>query len=384
MIKFEKVSKIYGKHQVVKQVDLHVRQGEFLVIIGPSGCGKTTTLKMINRLVEPTSGRILVRGQNIMEMNPVTLRREIGYVIQQIGLFPNMSIMENVDLVPRLLGWDRERRVKRVRELLELVAMDPDIYAHRYPNELSGGQQQRIGVLRALAAEPSIILMDEPFGALDPITRENLQDEFKNLQSKLNKTIVFVTHDMDEALKLADRIAIMKDGEIVQLDSPEKILRKPADEFVLEFIGKHRAAGSELETVESIMKTNPVVVHPDRGGAETLALMKRKGVDTVLVVDGESRLIGVVTVEKLDRKHREAQNVGELVDTDLPVINAGSPARKAFDLLIGQKLEYLPVVDQNRRLLGLVTRTSMVNALAGVVWGEVESAEVAWKEVETA
>lgn len=384
MIRFENVSKIYGKNPAVKNVDFQVRLGEFLALIGPSGCGKTTTLKMINRLVEPTSGRILVRGKDIMKMNPVALRREIGYVIQQIGLFPNMTIMENVDLVPRLLGWDKEKRIQRVRRLLELVDMDPELYANRYPNELSGGQQQRIGVLRALAAEPSIILMDEPFGALDPITRENLQDEFKSLQSKLNKTIVFVTHDMDEALKLADRIAIMKDGEIVQLDSPEMILRNPANEFVLDFIGKRRAAGSDLQSVESIMNTSPVVAAPDRGAAEAMALMKRKGVDTVLVVDGENRLMGVVTVEKLSQRHREAQNIGELVDTDMPSVKAGSPARKAFDLLIRKKLDYLPVVDDNRRLLGLVTRTSMVNAMAGAVWGDVEPGQGPWEEVNTA
>jgi osmoprotectant transport system ATP-binding protein len=374
VIKFEQVSKIYGKNEVVKKIDLHVRQGEFLVLIGPSGCGKTTTLKMINRLVEPTSGRILVRGQNIMDMNPVMLRREIGYVIQQIGLFPNMTIEENVNLVPRLLGWDKEKMSERVRELLELVDMDPDLYARRYPNELSGGQQQRIGVLRALAAEPSIILMDEPFGALDPITRENLQDEFKNLQSKLHKTIVFVTHDMDEALKLADRIAIMKDGHIVQLDTPEMILRKPKDEFVLEFIGKHRAAGNELETVESIMRPNPVVIEPDRGVSEALALMKRKGVNTVLVVEKDKRLIGVLSIQKLDRNRKKASVVRDLADIDLPVVAAGSPAREAFDILTDRKLDYLPVVNENGVLLGLVTRTSMVNALASVVWGEEETA----------
>ncbi|HBV98371.1 MAG: glycine/betaine ABC transporter ATP-binding protein [Peptococcaceae bacterium BICA1-7] len=372
MIRFEGVLKAYGSLEVVKKLDLHVLEGEFLVLIGPSGCGKTTTLKMINRLIEPTSGKILVNGQNIMEMNPVTLRRKIGYVIQQIGLFPNMTIMDNVDLVPRLLGWDREKRINRVYELLELVGMDPEVYANRYPNELSGGQQQRIGVLRALAAGPSIILMDEPFGALDPITRENLQDELKNLQSKLNKTIVFVTHDMDEAMKLADRIAIMKDGEIIQLGSPESILRNPSDDFVLEFIGKHRVNSCELEKVESIMKTNPVTTDPDRKGTEMLALMKRKGVNTVLVVKNDKQLIGVVTIEKLDNKQNLTYKAEYLADTGLPVITAGSPAREAFDLLVSQKLEYLPVVDQNRGLLGLVTRTSMVNALASVVWGEEE------------
>lgn len=374
MIKFENVTKTYGKHKVVDCIDLQVRQGEFMVLIGPSGCGKTTTLKMINRLVEPTSGRILVRDMNIMEMNPVMLRREIGYVIQQIGLFPNMTIEENVDLVPRLLGWEKEQRSQRVRELLELVDMDPDVYAKRYPNELSGGQQQRIGVLRALAAEPSVILMDEPFGALDPITRDNLQDELKNLQSKLQKTIVFVTHDMDEALKMADRIAIMKDGLIIQLDTPEMVLRHPTNEFVLDFIGKHRAAaGNGLDSVESIMKTNPAVAGPERGVEETLALMKRRGVDTVLVVDKDKRLLGMVSIEKLDRNRKQAKAIEDLMETGLPVIVAGAPAREAFDIITNDRLKFLPVVDDDQRLLGLVTRTSMVNALAGVVWGEEET-----------
>lgn len=374
MIVFENVSKVYGNNAVVNDINFDVRSGEFLALIGPSGCGKTTSLKMINRLVEPSSGRVLVRGKDVMELSAVALRREIGYVIQQVGLFPNMTIEENVDLVPRLLGWEKEKRALRVRELLAMVDMDPEVYASRYPNELSGGQQQRIGVLRALAAEPPIILMDEPFGALDPITRENLQDELKNLQSKLHKTIVFVTHDMDEALKLADRIAIMKDGIIVQMDTPERILRSPADQFVLEFIGKYRSTGNGLETVETIMRTNPVVVSPERGRAETLALMKRKGVNTVLVVDEDNRLLGVVTVETLDRKGKHVESIGELVDIELAVVSAGSSARDAFDILINNKLEYLPVVDGERHVLGLVTKTSMVNALAGAVWGEEESA----------
>ncbi|AEG61396.1 ABC transporter ATP-binding protein [Desulforamulus ruminis] len=373
MIKFEKLTKSFGNLVVVDQLDLHIQEGEFLVLIGPSGCGKTTTLKMINRLVEPTSGSLFVKGRNIMEMNPVMLRREIGYVIQQIGLFPNMSIQENVDVVPRLLGWDKERRLKRVRELLELVDMDPDLYAHRYPNELSGGQQQRIGVLRALAAEPSIILMDEPFGALDPITRESLQDELKNLQSKLHKTIVFVTHDMDEALKLADRIVLMKDGKIVQLDTPDRLLRKPANDFVIDFIGKHRTNGQELQAVESIMNANPVLIGPEKGIAEAVALMKRKRVNTLLVVDNQQRLLGTVSVETL-RDHKEANQVADLAYSKVPTVAAGSPSRDAFDLLVNQKLDYIPVEDAQRKVVGIVTRTSMVNALANVVWGEEESA----------
>ncbi len=241
MVIFDRVSKQYEDgHEAVKEFSLEVKDGEFLVMIGPSGCGKTTTLKMVNRLIEPTSGTIYIGQKDITKEDPVKLRREIGYVIQDIGLFPNMAIEQNIDIVPRLLGWSKEKRKQRVDELLSLVEMDPEVYAKRYPSELSGGQQQRIGVLRALAVEPPLILMDEPFGALDPITRDNLQEEFKVLQKKLNKTIIFVTHDMDEALKLADRIVLMKDGEIVQVGSPDELVNSPADEFVSTFIGSSR------------------------------------------------------------------------------------------------------------------------------------------------
>lgn len=241
MVIFDRVSKQYEDgHEAVKEFSLEVKDGEFLVMIGPSGCGKTTTLKMVNRLIEPTSGTIYIGQKDITKEDPVKLRREIGYVIQDIGLFPNMTIEQNIDIVPRLLGWSKEKRKQRVEELLSLVEMDPEVYAKRYPSELSGGQQQRIGVLRALAVEPPLILMDEPFGALDPITRDNLQEEFKVLQKKLNKTIIFVTHDMDEALKLADRIVLMKDGEIVQVGSPDELVNSPADEFVSTFIGSSR------------------------------------------------------------------------------------------------------------------------------------------------
>ncbi|MDI6906532.1 MAG: ABC transporter ATP-binding protein [Thermoanaerobacterales bacterium] len=370
MVVFENVSKVYGRHAAVDNLNLKIAGGEFLVLIGPSGCGKTTTLKMVNRLIEPTSGAIYVRGKNVQEMNGVLLRREIGYVIQQIGLFPNMTIAQNVDLVLRLLGRDKERRDRRVRELLELVGMDYEVYAHRYPTELSGGQQQRIGVLRALAAEPPLILMDEPFGALDPITRETLQDELKNLQSKLQKTIIFVTHDIDEALKLADRIVLMRDGRIVQAASPEELLRKPADDFVASFIGKDRLMSQGLQTVDQVMVAKPVTVAPHLGLAEGLALMKRKKVDTVLVTDDRGHLVGSVSVEQLDREHRRATTVGDLAERGMPTISRDASAKEAFDKMVEEKLKYLPVVDRDGALVGLVTRTSMVNALASLVWGD--------------
>lgn len=244
MVKFENVSMAYGENEVLKNLNLHIREGQLVVLIGPSGCGKTTTLQLINRLLKAAEGRVLVNGQDISQIDPVELRRGIGYVIQEIGLFPHMTIRQNIEIVPKLLGWDQKRRDARAEELIHLVNMEPR-YLDMYPDELSGGQQQRIGLLRALAAEPPIILMDEPFGALDPITRDALQDEIMTLQKKLKKTIVFVTHDMDEALKIADLIVLMKDGEVVQAATPHEMVRNPANEFVEKFIGSHRLVAAQ-------------------------------------------------------------------------------------------------------------------------------------------
>jgi osmoprotectant transport system ATP-binding protein len=370
LLKFNAVTKNYGSFTAVKNLNLHVHSNEFVVLIGPSGCGKTTTLKMVNRLETPTSGNIEINGVDIQKSNPVTLRREIGYVIQQIGLFPNMTIAQNIDVVPRLLGWDDNRRRKRVEELLEMVNMDPATYMDRFPNELSGGQQQRIGVLRALAAEPPLILMDEPFGALDPITREGLQDELKKLQNEIHKTIIFVTHDMDEALKLADRIVIMKDGEVIQDASPESLLRNPANDFVEAFIGKKRLNNFELEQVDQVMIDNPVTVSPRLGMAEALAIMKRRKVDMVLVVDDKGSFLGIASLDSISSQYNTRKSIGDIATKDIPVIDNTASAREAFDLIDNEKLRYLPVVDQNRLFVGLVTRNSMVNAMASVVWGD--------------
>lgn len=240
MITFHQVKKSIGDVSIIKGLDLQIKAGELFVLIGPSGCGKTTTMKMINRLIEPSSGKIKINGEDIALANPVELRRNIGYVIQQIALFPHMTIGQNVALVPKLKKMDAAKYEQRVDELLDMVGLDPKVFKHRYPAELSGGQQQRVGVIRAMAADPPIILMDEPFSALDPISREQLQDDFVHLQKTINKTIVFVTHDMDEAIKIADRICLLKDGQVVQLDTPEKILQRPANEFVASFIGSKR------------------------------------------------------------------------------------------------------------------------------------------------
>jgi len=238
----------------VKDLTLEVKEGEFVVLLGPSGCGKTTTLKMINRLITPTSGRIYVEGQDISIVNPIELRRQIGYVIQRIGLLPHMTISDNIALVPRLKGWPKDKRIKRADELLVMVGLDPETYRDKYPHQLSGGERQRVGVARALAVGPAILLMDEPFGALDPITRLQLQDEFLNLEEQVKNTVIFVTHDMDEAVRLADRIAIMDDGQLHQYATPMEMLKHPADDFVAQFMGGDRFFRQlKLLTVRDVM-----------------------------------------------------------------------------------------------------------------------------------
>ncbi len=303
MVSLKHVTKKYTgaeEHDAVHDVSLTIEDGQFVVLVGPSGCGKTTTLKMINRLIEPTKGEITIDGRNIRSVNPVALRRNIGYVIQQIGLFPNMTILENIEIVPKLLKWEQKKYRKKSEELLEIAGLPPAEYADKYPSELSGGQQQRIGVLRALAGDPALVLMDEPFGALDPITRDSLQDEVIRLHKTLKKTFVFVTHDMDEAVKLADVIVFMQRGHIVQVAPPEEILEHPANEFVREFIGQHATnGGSQDLSVRDVMRGNPVTVTGSKRLFECVSLMNSKGIDSLIVTDDDGHLKGVVSIETL-------------------------------------------------------------------------------------
>ena len=371
MVVFDNVIKAFGSRTVISGMSLTVNSGQFAVLIGPSGCGKTTTLKMINRLIEPTAGSISIDGKAIAEMNPVDLRRQIGYVIQQIGLFPNMTIEQNIEVVPRLLKWPKERRAQRTEELLTMVGMDPAEYLSRYPSELSGGQQQRIGVLRALAVSPPLMLMDEPFGALDPITRESLQDEIKRLQAALGITIVFVTHDIDEAVKLADNVVLMKDGKIIQQGSPEWLLSHPANEFVMEFIGKKRLkANYDVDLVREIMNPRVVSVTKDKGISESIELMRQRNVDSLIVVDKGNTLQGIITVATLraGAGSRQINQIGDLELQPCPSISLNAQAREAFDIIISERLPFLVVVDSKKRVRGLVTKTSIVKALAGIVW----------------
>lgn len=375
MIKFENVSMSYGTNEVLHNINLNIDEGQLVVLIGPSGCGKTTTLQLINRLANPSTGRVLIGGEDIQTIDPVRLRRGIGYVIQEIGLFPHMTIGQNIEVVTALLKWPPEKRRQRAVELLELVDMPPEIYMNRYPSDLSGGQRQRIGLLRALAAQPPIILMDEPFGALDPITRDVLQDEIKKLQQKLKKTIVFVTHDMDEAIKIADVIILMKDGVIVQAASPEELLTHPADEFVEQFIGKHRLYNGAVDTVRDVMRPNPFMVTKNLGLAQCIAMMEQRKVSGVLVVDEDERPLGYIGVEGIVGQVKTGITIGDLGLRTLPTISEDAPAVDAFSLLIKEGLDILTVVNGDGRVVGVVTKTSMVSSLARVVWKEGECHE---------
>lgn len=372
MITFSGISKSYGKTKIIDNLSFQVKEGEFIVLIGPSGCGKTTTLKMINKLIDPDNGFINIDGINITSVDTVTLRRKIGYVIQQIGLFPNMTVEENICVVPKLLKWDKKKCVERTNELLELVSMPYEQYAKKYPIELSGGQQQRVGVLRALAAQPPIVLMDEPFGALDPLTRDALQDEVKALQQKLNKTIIFVTHDMDEALKMADTIIFMDKGKILQMASPEEMLRNPASDTIREFMGKHIIYGNGQDlSAEAFMNTNVVKTTENKQTFECLELMKRKKVNSIIVTDNNNRFRGIITIEDLKKRGKIEGPIGNIVNEDAEIIHKDIAAKEAFDKLIESKRDYLIVIGDDENVIGIINKTSMVKALADALWGDV-------------
>jgi osmoprotectant transport system ATP-binding protein len=365
MIRFENVSKVYDDgFKAIDNLNLHIKKGEIFVLIGPSGCGKTTTMKMINRLIEPTEGSIYIDDKPIQEQNPVELRRNIGYVIQQIGLFPHMTIAQNVALVPKLKKWDEAKYMKRVDELLDMVGLDPKIYRNRYPSELSGGQQQRIGVIRALAANPSIVLMDEPFSALDPISREQLQEELIRLQEEINKTIVFVTHDMDEALKIADRICIMKDGKVVQIDAPEKILRHPANEFVRNFIGEHRLRQTpELPELKNVV-VEAITARETKGLAEAMKILHNNKSDSLVVIDKNKKLLGVVSAWDIYNNYKnEELTLKDVMRTDIIKLNINDDFEEALRLIGKSEIGYLPIITDSGKFEGIITNESIVKVL---------------------
>lgn len=370
MIRFENVTKCYGEKCVLNDLTFQIETGELAVLIGPSGCGKTTTLKTINRLIDIDKGKMFIDDQDISQVDRVKLRRTIGYVIQQIGLFPNMTVEQNISVVPKLLKYDKKRTKGIVHEMLELVEMPYDEYAHKYPPEMSGGQQQRIGVLRALAASPPIVLMDEPFGALDPMTRSVLQDEIKKLQSKLNKTIVFVTHDMDEALNLADRIIFMNSGNIVQMAPPEEMLSNPADGLIRSFMGKRGGEDLTPQTASDFMRTDVHSVYKTRGLRESIDIMARRKVDTLLVRGLDEKYIGTVSIKRIRNEGRELKTIEPLVENRNTVSYVDEDAQVCFEKLLSGDDSYVVILNRDDTIAGIVTKTSIARSLAEVVWGD--------------
>ena len=366
MIQFEHINKYYGKNLILNDLNFTIPDGQFVVLIGPSGCGKTTTLKTINRLIEPDSGHIYVDGQDITKTDKVQLRRHIGYVIQQIGLFPNMTVAENICVVPKLLKYDKAKCEQIVNDMLKLVGMEA--HRNKYPAELSGGQQQRIGVLRALAASPPIVLMDEPFGALDPQTREILQDEVKKIQQKLGKTVIFVTHDMDEAIKLADIIIFMDGGKVAQMASPEEMLEHPATERIANFLGKHAPGSKTATTVERFMRTNVRAVKKNRGVMECVELMARYSVDTLLVEDEAGRYLGTISIGDIRKWGRELSSIEAIVRQTARTVYVGEDAKESFDYLLESSAPYVIVLNKDDTIAGIVTKTSVARSVAETLW----------------
>ncbi|MGX1788161.1 ABC transporter ATP-binding protein [Bosea sp. NPDC055332] len=361
MIRLEQVSKHFGTMIAVDRIDMEVPAGAVCVLLGPSGCGKTTTMKMINRLIPPTSGKIYVDGKDTAAVDEVTLRRSIGYVIQQIGLFPNMTIEENICVVPDLLGWPAAKSRKRAAELLDMVNLDPSVFLKRYPKQLSGGQQQRVGVVRALAADPPVLLMDEPFGAIDPINREVIQDEFMKLQAELKKTIVFVSHDIDEAVKMASRIAIFRDGKLIQYDTPDNILAHPIDAFVSEFVGSDRT----LKRLRLIKVADAMMAEPPRVRAEdtldtAVRLMEEHGHVSIVMVGPRGRARGVV---RLEEARERKGTVGEHQEPLPGVVNIRDDLRTAVSQMFTHGVTWLACVDDDGFYKGYVTQKSITQVL---------------------
>ena len=371
MLSIRNLSKVYaGGKKAVDNMNIDIESGDFIAFIGTSGSGKTTAVRMINRMIESSEGEITINGKNIKDINAVELRRSIGYVIQQIGLMPHMTIKENIVLVPKLLKWSQEKKDKKAKELIKLVDL-PEEYLERYPSQLSGGQQQRIGVIRALAAEQDIILMDEPFGALDPITRDTLQDLVKKLQQQLGKTFIFVTHDMDEAIKLADKICIMTNGKVVQYDTPDNILRYPANDFVKDFIGQNRLIQDRpnIRTVEDAM-IKPIPVHVDESLNDAVNIMRKYRIDTIFVVDNQHHLLGYLDIEDINQGLRSKKELIDTMQRDIYRVKVDSKLQDTVRTILKRNVRNVPVVDTDgHTLIGLVTRSNLVDIVYDTLWG---------------
>jgi len=353
-VEFRHVSKQFGPQGAVVDLSLLVPAGDICVLVGPSGCGKTTSLKMVNRLVEPTSGQVLIDGQDVMSVEVTALRRRIGYVIQQIGLFPHQTVADNIATVPRLLGWPKQRLQGRVEELLDLIGLDPARVRNRYPSQLSGGERQRVGVARAMAAEPPVMLMDEPFGAVDPIVRERLQNEFLRLHRTLGTTVLFVTHDIDEAIKMGTRVAVMQQGgHLAQYAPPTELLLQPASDFVARFVGTDRGLKRlSLLTVADVSLESGVVARVGERERTVWTRAMEGGTNYVLLLDAQDRPQGWMRVEQL-----VADNVltSDNVDASSPLVTVESTLRDALSMLLASAVQTAVVVDERGTYMGMLT-----------------------------
>ncbi|MEU9243609.1 betaine/proline/choline family ABC transporter ATP-binding protein [Streptomyces shenzhenensis] len=381
MIRFEQVTKRYADGTTaVDGLSFEVAEGELVTLVGPSGCGKTTTMMMVNRLVEPTSGRILVDGEDVAGVDPVRLRRRIGYVIQQVGLFPHRTVLDNTATVPALLGWGRARARARAAELLELVGLDPKTYGPRYPDQLSGGQRQRVGVARALAADPPVLLMDEPFGAVDPVVREQLQDEFLRMQAAVRKTVLLVTHDIEEAVRLGDRIAVYGQGRIEQFDTPGAVLGRPATPYVAAFVGADRGLKRlSVTDIEPDDLEQPPVVRLDEPAESAAARLRAEGARWAVVLDPHGDLHGWVGRDEL----AAGGTVDGLAHRMTAWVPVGAPLKQAFGVMLQYDAGWVAVLDGSR-FLGVLTPAGLHEALRrsvdadarGVARGQVPFASV--------
>jgi len=370
VIELKNLYKSYRGKSVLMNISLTIQDNEFFVLIGSSGCGKTTLLKTLNKLNPIDKGEILINGTPINRIKVTQLPRLMGYVVQEGGLFPHMTVEDNIALAMRVAGYPKEKIYDRITELLELVNLEPDQYRSQYPSQLSGGQRQRIGVARAFAADPEIILMDEPFSALDPMTRRTLQQEVRALQQKLNKTFVFVTHDMEEALDLADLIIFMNHGKIEQMASPEEMLSHPATGLIHDFLGKHMPEQSAADLkVKEFMRTGVYTVEQTRGINECISKMQRHNVDTLIVVDSLKKYLGTVSITDIRLTGHVVDSIGPLIRCNMPTVQTEDNARACFDQLIESGSSYLVVLNPDQTVAGIVTKTSMASAMAEQLWG---------------
>lgn len=364
MIELKNVSKSFKNKKVLENINLEIQTGEFFVVIGSSGCGKTTLLKSINKLHNIDGGDIIINGSSVSNLKPSDLPKKIGYVVQEGGLFPHLTIAENIGLTLNISKEPKEKIKNRVDELLKMVNLEPETYRDLYPSQLSGGQRQRVGVARAFAQDPEIILMDEPFSALDPVTRNELQDEVFKLQKRFNKTIIFVTHDMDEAIKLASRICIIQNGSVIQCDTPENILKYPVNKYVEEFVGKNKLwSNPEFVKASDIMLKKPYEISKERTVVQAIQIMRSHSIESILVTE-EGKLLGVLYLEDIIDKENYTGTIEEYVSTEYPYEFVDTNLRKIITTFNYNMCGIIPVIDHSNYVQGYLTKGALLSSLS--------------------